>query len=56
MKNYVIVMLLVAAVGITACGNGSAGADATAVNSTQVDSACCATDSTAAVDTATATK
>ena len=56
MKNYVIVMLLVAAVGFTACGNGSTDAAATTTDSTKVDSTVVATDSTATVDTTAATK
>ena len=55
MKKYAIVMILVAAVGFTACGNGVSTADAPAADSTQVDSTVVATDSTATVDT-TATK
>ena len=56
MKKYAIVMLLVAAVGFTACGNGSTGADAAKADSTKVDSTVVATDSTATVDTTAAVK
>ena len=55
MKKYAIVMILVAAVGFTACGNGATTAEAPAADSTQVDSTVVAADSTATVDT-TATK
>lgn len=52
MKKYSIVMILVAAVFLTACGNGATKAEAPAADSTQVDSTTVATDSTATVDTA----
>jgi hypothetical protein len=53
MKKYAIVMILAAAVGLTACGNGAT-SEAPKADSTQVDSTVVA-DTTATVDT-TATK
>jgi major membrane immunogen (membrane-anchored lipoprotein) len=54
MKKYAIVMILAAAVGLTACGNGAT-SEAPKADSTQVDSTVVAADTTATVDT-TATK
>jgi hypothetical protein len=50
MKKYAIVTLLIAAVGFTACGNGSTSADAPTADSTLVDSTVVAVDTVATVD------
>jgi hypothetical protein len=50
MKKYAIVTLLIAAVGFTACGNGSTKAEAPTADSTSVDSTVVATDTVATVD------